>query len=229
MPDHVLNQSGTTNNTPQTTNLFCRRCGKPFSFPISNIVLPSCPHCGTSLQPLWHKLQNNRNAAVLSVIGLATLTAGILLPFISMSQLGQERIFSLLGGINELFQRQHVFLACILLIFSVIFPYAKLIALLVATSRLTRLSNRTRHRLHKIAQLTGRYSLLDILVVAIIIVVVKFQDLAEARALPGTYLFAFSVFLSMAAGFCVNLKELTPSPGTPGEGGGEGFLQKSRA
>jgi paraquat-inducible protein A len=136
---------------------------------------------------------------------LPTLTAGILLPFISMSELGQERIFSLLGGINELFHRNNVFLACILLIFSVIFPYAKLIALLAATSRLAHLSNRARHRLHKIAQLTGRYSLLDILVVAIIIVVVKFQDIAEARALAGTYLFAFSVFLSMAAGFCVNL------------------------
>jgi paraquat-inducible protein A len=173
------------------------------------------------------------------------LTAGILRPFISMSELGQERIFSLLGGINELFHRNHIFLACILLIFSVIFPYAKLIALLVATSRLTRLTDRARHRLHKIAQFTGRYSLLDILVVAIIIVVVKFQDLAEARALSGTYLFALAVFLSMAAGFCVNLEspsspspgtpgvsrgegylDPTPSPGTPGEGRGEGSFQK---
>lgn len=186
--------------------LNCRRCGKPFTSPSTNIFLPSCPHCGTSLKPLLYNFHDNRNAAVLAIFGLATLTAGILLPFISMSQLGQERIFSLLGGINELFSRNHIFLACILLIFSVIFPYAKLIALLVATSRLTRLSDRARHRLHKIAQLTGRYSLLDILVVAIIIVVVKFQDLAEARALGGTYLFALAVFLSMAAGFCVNLE-----------------------
>ena len=186
--------------------LSCRRCGKPFTPPPATTFLPSCPHCGTSLKPLLPKLHSNANAAVLSVFGLATLTAGILLPFISMSELGQERIFSLLGGINELFNRRHIFLACILLIFSVIFPYAKLIALLAATSRLARLSERARHRLHKIAQITGRYSLLDILVVAIIIVVVKFQDLAEARALSGTYLFALAVFLSMAAGFCVNLE-----------------------
>ena len=124
---------------------------------------------------------------------------------------------------SELFDRDHIFLASILLIFSVIFPYAKLIAVLIATSRLARLSGRARHRLHKIAQFTGRYSLLDILVVAIIIVVVRFQDLAEARALPGTYLFALAVFLSIAAGFCVNL-DATPSPGTPGEGRGEGSL-----
>src|SRR5438128_2493785 len=205
----------------------CRRCGKSFAPPATNLFLPSYPHCGTSLKPLWHKIHTNRNAAVLALFALAALTAGILLPFISMSQLGEERIFSLLGGINELFQRDHIFLAAILLIFSVVFPYAKLIALLIATSRLTRLSDRARHRLHKIAQLTGRYSLLDILVVAIIIVVVRFQDLAEARALPGTYLFALAVFLSIASGFCVNLDPLTPSTGTPGEGWGEGLLAKT--
>src|SRR2546430_14595843 len=153
-------------NVATSSILTCRRCGKSFTPPTSHLFLPSCPHCGTSLKPLWHSLHNNRNAAVLSIFALAALTAGIFLPFISMSQLGEERIFSLLGGIRELFDRDHIFLACILLIFSVIFPYAKLIALLIATSRLTRLSATTRHRLHKIAQLTGRYSLLAILVVA---------------------------------------------------------------
>ncbi len=152
------------------------------------------------------ELLHKNNCFAAALFALAALTAGILLPFISMSQLGEERIFSLLGGIRELFDRDHLFLGLILLIFSVIFPYAKLIALLIATSRLARLSAHTRHHLHKIAQFTGRYSLLDILVVAIIIVVVKFQDLAEARALPGTYLFALAVFLSIAAGFCVNLE-----------------------
>lgn len=207
MPIDAPIQSGTTNNPPQTTNIFCRRCGKTFSPPPTNTFLPSCPHCGTSIQPLWPRLHNNRNAAVLALFALAILTAGVLLPFISMTQLSETRIFSLLGGIQELFQRDHIFLASILLIFSVIFPYAKLIALLVATSRLSPLSLKSRYRLHKIAQFTGRYSLLDILVVAIIIVVVRFQDLAEARALPGTYLFALAVFLSIAAGFCVNFEE----------------------
>jgi len=208
-----MDKAASATDTGQLTMdqfLTCRRCGKSFSLPTHNIFLPSCPHCGTSLRPLWEKIHNNRNAAVLALFALAVLTAGILLPFISMSQLGEERIFSLLGGIKELFDRDHIFLASILLIFSVIFPYAKLIALLVATSPLTRLSDRARHRLHKIAQFTGRYSLLDILVVAIIIVVVRFQDLAEARALPGTYLFAVAVFLSIAAGFCVNLNSPNP-------------------
>src|SRR6266550_7602445 len=110
-------------NVATSSILTCRRCGKPFTIPPTNLFLPSCPHCGTSLKPLWHTIHNNRNAVVLAVFALAALTTGIFLPFISMSQLGEERIFSLLGGIRELFDRDHIFLASILLIFSVIFPY----------------------------------------------------------------------------------------------------------
>jgi paraquat-inducible protein A len=128
------------------------------------------------------------------------------MPFMSMSTLGKEKTYSLLGGIRALYDRDHIFLAAILLIFSVIFPYAKLITLLLATSRLWRISMPTRHTLHRITQFTGRYSLLDILVVAITIVVVNFGSVAHAQALPGTYLFAAAVFLSMLAGFFVNLE-----------------------
>jgi paraquat-inducible protein A len=188
----------------------CRRCKKSYILPNQELFLPSCPHCGASLHPLLPKLKNNRNAAVLSLFALAALTTGILLPFISMSNLGDTRSFSLLGGIRELFDRGNFLLASILLIFSVIFPYAKLAAILIATSRLSHLSMKTRHRLHQIAQFTGRYSLLDLLVVAIIIVVVRFQGLAEAKALPGTAFFALAVFLSIAAGFSVNLKPEHP-------------------
>jgi paraquat-inducible protein A len=95
----------------------------------------------------------------------------------------------------------------VLLVFSLIFPFAKLAAILVATSALVPLSIATRQRLHHLAVLTGKYSLLDILVVAIMIVLVKFQGVAEVRALPGTILFCVAIFLSIAAGFCVDLDE----------------------
>src|SRR2546423_385380 len=54
-------------NVATSSILTCRRCGKSFTPPTSQLFLPSCPHCGTSLKPLWHSLHNNRNAAVLSI------------------------------------------------------------------------------------------------------------------------------------------------------------------
>ena len=69
-----------------------------------------------------------------------------------------------------------------------------------------RLSPNGRRRLHKLAVFTGKYSLLDILVVAIMIVLVKFDGIAEVKALPGTILFCVAIVLSILAGFFVDLR-----------------------
>ena len=57
--------------------------------------------------------------------------------------------------------------------------------------------------------LTGKYSLLDLLVVAIMIVLVKFDGIAEVRALPGTILFGVAILLSILCGVFVDLREPT--------------------
>ena len=171
-----------------------------------DVALPSCPHCGASARALWERIADNRNAAVLALLAMGVLTAGILMPFISMMQLGTTRTFSLVGGIGELFERKNYFIGCVLFVFSVVFPYAKLAAILVATSRMVKLSMKARQRLAHLAHVTGRYSMLDILVVAVMIVVVKFDGLVEIRALPGTVMFCVAVFLSIGAGMCVRLE-----------------------
>lgn len=183
----------------------CRRCGGAFAAN-GAVALPSCPHCGASERALWERIVDNRNAAVLALLAMGVLTAGILMPFISMMQFGTVRTFSLLGGIGELFDRKSYFIGGVLLVFSVVFPYAKLLAILVATSRMVRLSMTARRRLAHAAHVTGRYSMLDILVVAVMIVVVKFDGLVEIRALPGTILFCVAVLLSIGAGMCVRLE-----------------------
>src|SRR4051794_34441883 len=145
----------------------CRRCGEEF-LP-RRTILPACPHCGAAPVPLRKRLRHNGLAAVLCVLALVTLSIAINRPFISMSKLGEVRVFSLLSGIMELFRTHQALIGSILLIFSVIFPFAKLLALLIATSSLVSISTRMRHRLHFLASVTGKYSLLDILVVAIVI------------------------------------------------------------
>jgi len=194
----------------QSPAVTCRRCSQPYLLP-AHVALPSCPRCGAAYVPLLRRLRDNRNAAALAFLALPVLTIGILTPFISMSQFGYAHAYSLLAGIRELYTRGNTFIASILLTFSVIFPYAKLLALLIATTRLLPLSRKLRSGLHKAATLTGKYSLLDLLVVAVIIVVIKFDGIADARALPGTYWFAAAVFLSIAAGICT---DFSPKPST---------------
>jgi paraquat-inducible protein A len=191
-----------------TSNITCRRCGEQFALNESAHLLPACPHCGAAPVPLWRRTQNNGIAAVLALLAMVILAISMTLPFISMSKFGSVRIFSLVGGIMELFHANQIFLASVLFVFSVIFPFAKLLALLLATSRLAPLSPRVRHLMVHAAHFTGRYSFLDILVVAVMIIVVKFRGVAEVRAQPGTILFCVAIFLSILAGFCVNLRSL---------------------
>ena len=58
------------------------------------------------------------------------------------------------------------------------------------------------------AMLTGKYSLLDILVVAIMIVLVKFQGIGRGAAQPGTVLFCVAILLSILAGVFVDLRNV---------------------
>jgi paraquat-inducible protein A len=191
-----------------TSNIICRRCGQPFALDESGHLLPACPHCGAAPVALWRRMQHNGLAAMLALVAMIVLAVSMTLPFISMSKFGSVRIFSLIGGILELFHAKQIFLALVLFVFSVIFPFAKLIALLAATSRHAPLSQRARRFMVHAAHFTGRYSFLDILVVAVMIIVVKFRGVAEVRAQSGTILFCVAIFLSILAGFCVNLRSL---------------------
>jgi paraquat-inducible protein A len=153
------------------------------------------------------RIKHNGIAALLALAAMLTLAVGVVSPFLSMTKLGEVRVFSLISGIIELLKTGNVLIGCVLLIFSVVFPFAKLFALLMATSRLAPLADESRRRLHWLAAVTGKYSLLDIMVVAIVIVVVKFRGIAEAKALYGTTIFCIAIFLSILAGFAVNLDE----------------------
>lgn len=192
----------------------CRRCGQAYEH-VRRRIFSGCPYCGASAVALRHRLRHNGLAALLAVVALIVLVLGMVMPFISMTKLGTSRIYSLIGGIVELFHTGDNFIASILLLFSVVFPILKLTLLLMATSSLVTMSDRSRRRMHKIATVTGKYSLLDLLVVAVMIVLVKFGDFAQVRAEPGTILFCVAVFLSMAAGFCVDLRMTQSEPTTP--------------
>jgi paraquat-inducible protein A len=156
---------------------------------------------------LLGRVRDNRVAATLAFIAVILLAVSINLPFMRMTTLGQVRTFSLVGGIVQLYRDGHVVISAVLLLFSVVFPFAKLAALLLATSRLAPVSMRTRKILHKAADLTGKYSLLDVVVVAMLIVLIKFRGVAHVSAESGVVWFCVGVLLSIAAGMTVKLND----------------------
>src|SRR3989304_6259812 len=114
----------------------CRRCRGNFTIPATSqgrwLV---CPHCGASVRPLVEKWRSNKNAAMLACLSLLVLVPAGALPFMSIVKLGQAEGYSILGGIRQLVDDGQLFLAVIIFTFSLVFPVAKLVLLLIATGK----------------------------------------------------------------------------------------------
>lgn len=104
---------------------------------------------------------------------------------------------SLLMSITKLWEQGFLFLAIIIFLFSIIFPVLKLCLLSVVWLR--SLNHKSRIRLLRGLELLGKWSMLDVYVVAIIIVLVKAGELLSVKPREGLYYFAASILLSMVA------------------------------
>jgi paraquat-inducible protein A len=136
-------------------------------------------------------------AAGLIVLSSLLFFVGVLLPCVEVRTLLTSNQFSILSGIETLLRDGNRFLAALILAFSVVFPACKLLYLYWIWVR--RYSDDERHRKVHMLATVGKWSMLDVFVIAQLVVLLKLGMLADARALPGIYLFAASVLLSMFA------------------------------
>lgn len=149
----------------------------------------------TSLQQLFPRYYFIPAALVLSALFLA---CGLVLPVITLKELiFWKTTFSVLTGIQSLFDESHYFLALIILLFSVCFPLIKLTALIFLW--FTPAPQQLRARTVEWLGIIGKWSMLDVFVVALMIVVTKISGLAKAEARGGIYFFGASIFLAMLA------------------------------
>jgi paraquat-inducible protein A len=130
---------------------------------------------------------------------LALFIVGILSPCVIINEFGNVRQLSLIDGIRVLWATGHTFLAIVIFVFTILFPPVKLALTAAVASPALPLGHRNRRRLRKLVELLGRWSLLDVLVIAILIVVIKVRGFVSVEATWGTYAFTFSIALSMLA------------------------------
>ena len=137
------------------------------------------------------------------LIGLAfvVLLAGLSLPILTVQKTvfwrHWENHYSVFVGVIELAKSGDWLLAVILFFFSMVFPFAKLFSL--ATLWYRKLSEAERLKtLHWLGVL-GKWSMLDVFVVAILIVAAKLRSLTEVQPRVGLYLFGLAIILSMLA------------------------------
>ena len=125
------------------------------------------------------------------------LFMGLRLPVLTVQQMWMKNTFSVLTGIQNLYQEKQVFLACVVFFFSIIFPIVKLTALFVIW--FIQMPDEKRQRILRWLAALGKWSMLDVFVVAVIIVTVKLGVLAKATPERGIYYFGMSILLAMVA------------------------------
>jgi uncharacterized paraquat-inducible protein A len=142
-------------------------------------------------------VRQRTTAFALSALMLYPL--GILLPVVALEKFGHRQETSILGGISELLGSGHVILGIIVLVCSIFLPLFKLAGLLVLSSESIPLGARGRDRVWRILEITGRWGMLDVLLVAALVAAVKLGDLVSIESGSGLYAFAGTVVLSLLA------------------------------
>jgi paraquat-inducible protein A len=135
---------------------------------------------------------------VLLVCSALTLVAGLLMPVITIHQMVfWKDSFSVLTGIRALYTEGNVALAVIVFVFSVIFPIIKLATMFAVW--LDRFSHKEKRKALAWIGYLGKWSMLDVFVVAITVVISKISSMMDAKAQIGIYVFAASIVMSIIA------------------------------
>jgi paraquat-inducible protein A len=135
----------------------------------------------------------------LIVLAVTLFGTGVFFPFFHVTKFWVFHSgVSVVGGIITLLQEGEYFLFTVLTLFTLVFPGLKLA--LLAFIWLERAHDLARvRRLHGWVAALGKWSMLDVFVVAVLIVAMKSAAVAELRLGAGLYLFTFSVIATQVA------------------------------
>ena len=189
-----------------------RRSPKPRRSPPTR--RPRCARCGSRIGPR-RASSDNFPAAMLSLAGLIMFPWAIGLPFLRIEQLGSSSENSLLGGIWKLLTSGDEFVGLVVLMFSLVLPPLKLLVFLALSWRPERLSPRLRSLCHRGVELAGRWGMLDVLFVAVLLAFVKLGHLVSFEAGFGLIAFGLFVVLSLAVGLVFDPHGLWETPWMP--------------
>lgn len=159
-----------------------------------------CPRCGRELAFRRHD-SVQRTWALLVAALICYIPANLLPVMISHTMVSSEED-TILSGVVLLYMTGSWPLALIVLIASMVIPLAKILAisyLLVTVQRRSIKGLKDRLRLYRLVEFVGRWSMLDVFVVAFTAALIQMQPLMSIKPGAGVFFFAAVVVLTMIA------------------------------
>ncbi|MBU0500616.1 MAG: paraquat-inducible protein A [Gammaproteobacteria bacterium] len=173
----------------------CSVCGT-----LNPVHRQRCSRCDGSLQQRRRHSLSHGWALMLAAV-ILYLPAN-LLPVMTVTSLGQSEPSTILGGVMLLLHEGMWPLALLIFVASIFLPLLKLgilAGLLISTQRRSTRRPLERLQLYRLSEFVGRWSMVDVFVVAILAALVQLGNLATIHGNLGTSLFATVVALTMLA------------------------------
>jgi len=159
-----------------------------------------CPRCGAA----DHERKPNSLATTTALVVSAAVLylPANLLPVMHMHTFFGEEDDTIMSGVLSLLQDGSWPLALLVFVASIVVPLLKLLAmgwLLLAVRRQSPGNGLQRSRLFRLVEFIGRWSMLDVYAIALLVALVQIRSLATVHAGLGALAFAAVVVLSMLA------------------------------
>lgn len=133
----------------------------------------------------------------LLLITTGLFITGLFTPILTLTKLVLfDSSFSIISGIQQLWFDQQYLIFILVSLFSVVLPLAKIGLLFNLLSPSPKDSN-IRKKLLNLMHEYGRWAMLDVMVVAVLIMTVKLGAIASIQIHSGLYIFAAAVILIM--------------------------------
>ena len=173
----------------------CHTCGK-----VSPVVLGNCPRCGTRLH--LRKARSIETTVSLMIAAALLYIPSHLLPIMTVTELGEVTHNTIISGMLYFWRSGAYPIALVIFTASILIPLLKILALswlCAAATGKVHPSPVTLGRIYWFTELLGRWSMIDIFVVGILVSVVQLGN--YMTVVPGTGAIAFAgvVLLTMFA------------------------------
>ena len=173
----------------------CHTCGR-----VVPVVLERCPRCASRLH--LRKPASIQRAVALMVAAGALYVPSHLLPIMTVSELGEVTPNTIISGMLSFWREGAYPIAIVIFTASILIPVLKIVALswlcATATGRL-RSSPKMLGKLYWFTELLGRWSMVDIFVVGIVVSLMQLGNYMTITPGTGALAFAGVVVLTMFA------------------------------
>ena len=173
-------------------HLLCRRGGPA--------TVMTCPRCGTRLH--GRKPNSIHRTWALVLAAFVFYIPANVLPITTVISFGKGQSDTIMSGVIYFIKTGMWPIALVIFVASVFVPLAKLLILtflLITVQRKSSWRQKDRTRLYRITEVIGRWSMVDIFVVTILVALVNLGALASIHARPGAIFFCAVVIITMFA------------------------------